>query len=331
MRKRAAVWTFAIAAGALMLWIASAPIPAAPVSGPASPARDHEEALARFNRTRAGTDSSIRIDCLPRLFSHGHKTERAVVLLHGFTNCPKQFDSLAVLLYERGFNVYLPRVPRHGHSDRMTTVLAELTAEEMSACAESALDLAHGLGDRATVVGLSSTAVATAWLAARRSDLDEAVLIAPSLGPRGVSLFWTRRLTSALLSVPDFFAWWDPRLKERLPGPTQCYPRFSSHALAQIYRLGHHVLEAARLAKPAARRVTIVSSASDKVVSKEAIHELIRRWRSRGAEIREYEFPESLAVSHDMIDPEQPYQKIAITYPVLLRLVEESRDISGAY
>jgi alpha-beta hydrolase superfamily lysophospholipase len=317
------VWVLPVAAGAMVLWITMAPIPAVPPGAPASPARDHEEATARFHRARAVTDSSVRADCLPRLLTHGHKVDRAVVLLHGFTNCPKQFDSLAVLLYERGYNLYLPRVPRHGSSDRMTTALAELTAEELSACAESALDLAHGLGERVTVVGLSSAAVAIARLAARRHDVDEAVLIAPSLGPPGVTPFWTRRLTSTLLVLPNFFLWWDPTLKERLPGPTQCYPRFSSRALAQVYRLGLDVIEAARDATLAASRVTIVSSAADEVVSKEAVHELVRRWRARGGNIRHYEFPESLAVSHDMIDPEQPYQRIAISYPVIVRLVED--------
>ena len=323
MGKSAGVWILGLAVFAAALWIAAAPIPPVPAPSPPSPARDYEEALARFERARAGTDSSVRVDCLPRLLTHGHKTDRAVVLLHGFTNCPKQFDSLAVLLYERGFNVYLPRVPRHGISDRMTIALMELTAEELSACAESALDLALGLGDRVTVVGLSSTAVATAWLAARRPDVDEAVLIAPSLGPRRVSLFWTRRLTSTLLVVPNFFVWWDSKLKGRVAGPTQCYPRFSSRALAQVYRLGLEVIDAAGHAKPAARRVTIVTSASDEAVSKEAVRELSRRWRARGAEIIDYDFPESLAVRHDMIDPEQPYQRIAVAYPVIVRLVGE--------
>jgi pimeloyl-ACP methyl ester carboxylesterase len=319
--KSAGVWILGLAACAAALWIAAAPIPPVPEPAPPSPARDHEEALARFHRARAGTDSSVRVDCLPRLLTHGHKTDRAVVLLHGFTNCPKQFDSLAVLLYERGCNVYLPRVPRHGISDRMTTALRDLTAEEMSACAESALDLAHGLGNRVTVVGLSSTAVATAWLAARRADVDEAVLIAPSLGPRGVSLFWTRRLTSVLLVVPNFFVWWDSKLKGHVPGPTQCYPRFSSRALAQIYRLGLDVIDAAGHAKPAARRVTIVTSASDEAISREIVGELTRRWRAQGAEVRDCVFPESLAVRHDMIDPEQPYQRIAVAYPVIVGLV----------
>ncbi len=323
MARRAAVWILGLAAGAMVLWVAVAPIPPVPASAPPSPARDHEEALARFHRAPAGIDAGVRADCLPRLLTHGHKTERAVVLLHGFTNCPKQFDSLAVLLYERGFNVYLPRVPRHGISNRMTTALAELTAEEMSACAETALDLARGLGDRVTVVGLSSTAVATAWLAARRADVDEAVLIAPALGPRGVPPFWTRRLTSMLLVVPNFFVWWDSKLKGHVPGPTQCYPRFSSRALAQVYRLGLDVIDTAGRAKPAARRVTIVTTVSDEGISREAVRELTRRWRAHGAVVRDYEFPESLAVRHDMIDPEQPYQRIAVTYPVILRLVGE--------
>ena len=323
MGKPAVVWILGLAAGAVALWIAAAPIPPVPAPSPPSPARDYEEALARFERARAGTDSSVRVDCLPRLLTHGHKTERAVVLLHGFTNCPKQFDSLAVLLYERDCNVYLPRVPRHGISDRMTTALTGLTAEEMTACAESALDLAHGLGNRVTVVGLSSTAVATAWLAAQRADVDEAVLIAPSFGPRGVSLFWTRRLTSTLLVLPNFFVWWDSKLKGRVPGPTQCYPRFSSRALAQVYRLGLEVIDAAGHAKPAARRVTIVTSVDDEAISREAVRELSRRWRAMGAEVRDYEFPESLAVRHDMIDPEQPYQRIAVSYPVIVGLVGE--------
>ena len=323
MLRRAAAWTLALATGALLLWIAMAPVPPMRPSASPSPARDYEEALARFQRARADADANIRPDCLPQLLTHGHKVEHAVVLLHGFTNCPKQFDSLAVLLHERGFNLYLPRVPRHGSSDRMTGELAKLTAEELSACAESALDLALGLGDNVTIVGLSSSAVAAAWLAARRPDLDEAVLIAPSLGPPGINPFWERRLTSALLVLPNFFAWWDPSLEERLPGPTQSYPRFSSHALAQVYRLGLDVMDTARDEKPAARRISVVSSASDDVVSNEATQELILRWRARGADVRAYEFPESLAIAHDMIDPEQPYQRIAVSYPVIVRLVEE--------
>ncbi|HEU4333668.1 MAG TPA: hypothetical protein VFT32_04175, partial [Candidatus Eisenbacteria bacterium] len=118
LRTRLA-WFGAGSAGAIALWLAAAPVPSGPAPAPPSPARDYAEAVARYHRVRAGEDSTVNGDCLPRLLTHGGKTERAVVLLHGFTNCPKQFDSLAAILYARGFNVYLPRMPRHGLADRM--------------------------------------------------------------------------------------------------------------------------------------------------------------------------------------------------------------------
>jgi pimeloyl-ACP methyl ester carboxylesterase len=321
-KSRIVTFLTAIAAG-IGLWLLAAPVPGGPKPSPRSPARDYADAVGRFQQTLAAEDSTVRRDCLPRLLTHGRRTERAVVLLHGFTNCPKQFDSLAVLLYLRGYNVYLPRVPRHGLADRMTVALAGLSAEELTSSAEAALDLAHGLGDRVTVAGLSSTGVSTAWLAEHRDDLDEAIVIAPALAPRGVSLGWARRLTTLLLAAPNVFTWWDSNLKEKLEGPRQCYPRFASRGLGQVYRLGFSVLEGAAKRRPAARRVAILTTASDEGVDNGAAHELARRWRARGADVRTYEFPESLGVHHDMIDPGQPYERIGISYPRILRLIDE--------
>jgi len=309
-------------AAVVALWLLVAPVPVGPAPSRRSPARDYGDAVARFQRTRAAQDSTIRPDCFPRLLTHGHKTERAIVLLHGFTNCPKQFDSLAALLFARGYNVYLPRVPRHGLADRMTVALAGLRAEELTSSAEAALDLARGLADRVSMVGLSSTGVSTAWLAEHREDLDEAIIIAPAFAPRGLSLGWTKRLTVLLLAAPNGFVWWDSKLKERVPGPGQCYPRFASRGLAQVYRLGCSVLEDAAKRRPAARRVAILTTASDEGINNEAAHELARCWRNRGADVRTYEFPESLGIHHDMIDPRQPYERIGVSYPRILRLID---------
>jgi hypothetical protein len=121
--------------------------------------------------------------------------------------------------------------------------------------------------------------------------------------------------------APNFFTWWDSKVKERLAGPTQSYPRFPSRALAQVYGMGFAVLDAASRVRPAAKRITIVTTASDEGVSVPAAHELARRWRGTGAEVRAYEFPESLGVHHDMIDPEQPYQAVGTSYPVLVDLI----------
>jgi hypothetical protein len=322
VRSRIA-WSVVALLAAVALWLAAAPLPPGPAPSPRHPSADYAEAVARFDRMLATEDAAIRSDCAPRLLTHGHRTERAIVLLHGFTNCPKQFDSLASILFARGFNVYAPRVPRHGLADRMTTALAGLRAEELTACAESALDLAHGLGDRVAVAGLSSTGVATAWLAQHRDDLDEAVVIAPAIAPRGVTVAWARRLTVALAAAPNLFVWWDSKVKGDLPGPSQCYPRFATRGLGQVYRLGLSVLAEAATQRPAARHLVLVTTASDEGVSNEAAHELARRWRARGGDVATYEFPESLHVHHDMIDPEQPYARIDLSYPAIVRAIGE--------
>jgi alpha-beta hydrolase superfamily lysophospholipase len=67
--------------------------------------------------------------CHTRLYTHGRQTERALVLLHGFTNCPRQFDDLGKDFFARGWNVLIPRYPRHGYTDRLNTAIAELPAD----------------------------------------------------------------------------------------------------------------------------------------------------------------------------------------------------------
>ena len=58
--------------------------------------------------------------CLSRLLTHGEKTERAVVLVHGLTNCPKQWELFGQEAFRRGWNVLILRLPEHGLGDRET-------------------------------------------------------------------------------------------------------------------------------------------------------------------------------------------------------------------
>jgi len=283
------------------------------------PAIGYGEALDRLAQLRQRDDSTINPDCHTILWTYGRKTDRAVVLLHGFTNCPKQFEPFGAELYRMGWNVLIPRLPRHGRADVMTPDLAGLTAEELVASGEEAVDIANGLGERVTVVGLSSSAVVAAYLAQHRSDVDEAVLIAPALAPKGMPDFMVRRITNVLLALPNQFLWWDPEKKAASPGPRQCYPRFPTHGLAQVYRLGFLMSAEAAREKPRARSIVIVTTASDDAVNNASVSDLGRRWSAQGAKVRRYEFPKSLGIRHDMIDPDQPYQRVTQVYPALLR------------
>ncbi|MGE5179643.1 MAG: alpha/beta hydrolase [Bacteroidota bacterium] len=317
-----------VAAGAVVLaaaaaWLLLGTLSAVRASDPFHPAIDRAAALALADSMRAAEARGTSSACHTRILVSPDTSGRApvIVLLHGFTNCPKQFDGLARAFARRGWSVVVPLLPRHGMADRMTTELARLNGEELVTAGEEAVDIAHGLGRPVVVVGLSSSAVLAGWLAEHREDVDGAVLIAPALGPHGMPGPVARRMTGALLTLPNFYVWWDSKLQADLPGPQQCYPRFASHAIAQVYRLGMAVMADAIRAKPKAKRIVLVTTETDEAVNNDLALELARRWRARGADVTTYQFPAALGVRHDMIDPEQPYARTDISYPVIEKMV----------
>ena len=314
----------------VVLWIVFGHMRALHRPEQSRPAIGYDDALGRFLTLRERDDSTINTECHTILWTHGRKVERAIVLLHGFTNCPKQFEPFGAELYRMGWNVLIPRIPRQGRANVMTEDLSRLTAEELVASGEEAVDIAHGLGERVTVVGLSSSAVVAAYLAQHRSDVDQAVLIAPALAPKGMPDFAARRVTNVLLALPNMFVWWDPEKKAASPGPKQCYPRFPTHGLAQVYRLGFLTSAEAGREKPRASSIVIVTSASDDAVNNASVRDLDRRWIARGAAIRSFEFPKALGIHHDMIDPDQPYQRVAQVYPALLEEITSEPKAQSA-
>lgn len=291
-----------------------------PPSAAAHPARSRGEALERMRRLQALDDSAaLFAPCSTMVLDHGANTARVYVLLHGFTNCPRQFGDLAKLLYDDGANVLVPRMPRHGIADAPHDVLASLTADELVGLSSEAVDIAHGLGDHVSIVALSSSAVVAGWLAEQRNDLDQVMLIAPSLAPRSVPLWLAVPLANALVHLPHIFVPWDAKRRQPL-GPRTAFPGFSTRALARVYELGFHVLHDG--APPRSTRVILVTTLHDEGVNNGVVAELGKRWAKQGCPVRSFEFPAEAWVHHDMIDPEQPYQRVSVVYPVLRKLLE---------
>ncbi len=324
-RSRRLLWGTALVTAALVAagYAALGSMPRPLVVAAPHPIRGYQDAVAQVSAEVGRDGPGISSACGTRLFTHGRKVGRVAVLLHGFTSCPRQFDRFGRVLYEQGWNVLIPRLPRHGLPSRMTGALAGFTAEELVGAAGRALDLADALGDTVVVAGLSQGAVAAAYLAQTRPDLHRAVIIAPSFAPSGVPEDLCLRLTNALLLAPNTYVWWDPRLRERVPGPRETYPRYATHALGEIYRLGLVVLDEASRRPPRAGSVVVVTNAGDIAVNNQVAAALESRWRARGARVREYEFPGSLHLGHDLVDPEQPYQRVDEVYPVLAALMGE--------
>jgi carboxylesterase len=276
------------------------------VSAP-DPAGSYDEAMERWELTQAKeADLPLHEGGRTIVLSHGHPTERVFVLLHGLTNAPRQFRELGEKLFATGANVVIPRLAHHGLADRMTEAHAAMNAQDLIRYAQYGVDLAQGLGQKVTVVGLSISGISAAWLAQNREDIDEAFLLAPLFGPAVVPDPLTPAFAAALTRLPNKMMWWDPRVRENLPGPPYNYPRFPTRALGEALRLGLQTAQPDQSLR--ANRLGVILTENDKAVNNARTRRLVEQWRaaSTDTEFFIYEFPASENIPHDFIDPLQP-------------------------
>lgn len=259
--------------------------------------------------------------CRTRLYTHGRRVERALVLLHGFTNCPQQMDLLGRQLHERGWNVLIPRYPRHGYTDRLNTTIAELRADHLVALANRSALAGAGLGERLTIAGLSLGAILAGLLAQTNSGIERAVLIAPMLGLKPIPGPVMSALGSLASRAPNFYMWWNGKEKDRL-GPAYGYPRFATHAYAALFECGRRLVRSAREEAPKTRSITVVTNAGEPRLDNRFTYRLVESWRRHGAIVDTYEFPAGDRLPHDLIDPGHAAQNTALVYPVITRLIE---------
>ncbi|GIV77860.1 MAG: hypothetical protein KatS3mg050_2254 [Litorilinea sp.] len=288
----------------------------APVS---RPARNYGEALARLASIQAA-ESTLPLHpvCRTQFLDHGRPTPRTVVLLHGFTNCPHQFHLLARECFERGNNVLIPRLPRHGLATRLPTALARLTAEEAAAATTAALDIARGLGEEVLLLGFSFGGVLAGWAAQHRGDLARAVLVSPAFGLGAIPQSLTPLAAHLFALWPNTQRWWDPVQRERAPGPDHAYAGYASRGVATLLRLSLLVQRAARRRPPATRSITLVTNPCDRTVRNEVALQVATWWQGHGASVQHRPFPAEWQLIHDLMDPAQPLQQVQRVYPILL-------------
>ncbi len=285
-----------------------------------NPAQSYEEAVQRIQALQANNESKMNPECITQFMTHGQKTNKVIIFAHGYTSCPAQFKELGQRFYDLGYNVLIAPLPHHGLADRMTDEQGQLKAEELAAYADQIVDIADGLGEQITMVGFSAGGVTTAWAAQNRKDVDLAVVISPAFGFQAIPTALTAPTMNMVSILPDTFVWWDETLKtDSLP--FHAYPRYSKHALAQIMRLGFAVQSKAKQQSPAAAKILVITNANDTSVNNILTARVVSSWTQDGTNIKTYEFPASLGLEHDMIDPSQPNQPINIIYPKLIELI----------
>jgi len=273
-------------------------------------------------QARERADPRVNPDCQSVLLHHGEKTPRAIVFLHGITSSPVQFHECAKFFHARGYNVCIARMPLHGHRNRLNTEHGTLTADQYKYYAERAVESARGLGEHLTLAGLSVSGVAAAWGAQTLVDVNLGVLIAPAFAPPGVPSKLLPMVIRVIRALPNLFLWWDFKKRARI-GPTCSYPRFSTHALAECYKLGREISHLAADGPPAGRAILAVTNRLDMAVNNAVTADLLRAWRKHpSTHVREYQFGRELGRQHDIIGPYQPDARIDLVYPILFDLID---------
>ena len=292
----------------------------------ANPVANYEEALVRVKALQEAEDQDLTRDvCITKLYDHGKQTEHVIILIHGFTNCPEQFSELGKQHFEAGSNVFIPRMPYHGLSDRLTDALVNLTAQDLTAFGDKLIDIAHGLGKKITVMGVSGSGTLVAWLAQNRSDIDFAFAIAPLFGLAFVPPAFTKFFERIVLLLPNFYMWWDPRTKANNPYSIYyAYPGYPTRALVEFLRLAMIVRAQAEKSPPKARNITMIINDSEPAVSNAEIVKFIDLWqRHENVTVSEVHFEKEMNLPHDIITPGTPGVPIAEIQPRLIGVVRD--------
>ncbi|MFM8365335.1 MAG: alpha/beta hydrolase [Verrucomicrobiota bacterium] len=288
------------------------------------PAASFEEALNKFETLRSAEAAlPLSEQGASRLLHHGQKTDRAFVLLHGLTNCPEQFVAFATILHAAGHNVVIPRARLAGYRDRLNGEQGLQTAQDLLDQASLGIDIAAGLGNRTTLVGLSGSAVAAAWMAQNRDGIEDVAILSPFFGAYGLPTPAVDAAGAIFSRLPNFYVWWDPDKKDDLPGPPHAYPRFGTRCMADSVQLSRNVRGHLESMPPRSQRVLFITTANDVAANNSLTDSISKTLAAQNglAEVLAFEFPPEADIPHDMIDPAQPGANTPLVYPKLLELL----------
>jgi carboxylesterase len=263
----------------------------------AHPTRSYADALTRARVDVTARDSDAATGGESILLAHGARTPRAVVLLHGFSDSPRQFAALADSLFASGDNVLVPRLPHHALRNRDARALAALTPSELSKLVDQSIDIASGLGDSVIVMGLSLGGTMAVWAAEHRPEVKRAIVIAPAFEPTHVPSVLERPLVNLGAHLPNL----SHRIATDTTRPDRD-PGFATHGLAAVLRLGMSVRNDAHDAPPSGEILFVVND-HDRTVKQGPVLDLARLWRRQAVPVSVYAFPDSLRLAHNVIDP----------------------------
>lgn len=282
-----------------------------PAAHPGAPS--YADAVARIAIQQRQDDSVAVTNGRSILMTRGAPTPRVYVLLHGFTDAPTQFATVGAHLFADGANVYIPRLPHHAERTSPLRAISRVRSDELARFADSTAEIARGLGDTIIVVGLSAGGVLAGWIAEYHPEVQRAVLIAPAIGPGGVSDDQAGGLVILASKLPDV---------ERMTAPIDTtrpenVAGITTRGLAELLTLGHRVHAQAENGPPAVRDIVFLLNEGDRTVSETVSLDLAQRWLDRGASVSAYRFTASAKLSHNVMELTSRGGNTELVYPVV--------------
>lgn len=281
---------------------------------------EYDDAAARV-ATRQAAESTVVVRGLGSMFmTHGHRTPRVYVLLHGFTDVPTQFAVVGEHLFATGDNVYIPRLPHHGEREGPVRALGRVRAPELAAFGDSSVAIAAGLGDSVIVVGLSAGGAITGAIAQARA-IRRAVLIAPAIAPGSMADEDAQRTLLAIASrLPEY-------TRKSAPSDTanpDYIQGISSHGLSEVLSLGRRVRDDASKRSPATKDIVFLLNERDATVSEPASVDLAERWHQHGATVTIYRFSSSSKLPHNVMETNARGGNTEVAFPVVEALARSN-------
>ena len=283
-----------------------------------NPAGSYEEAVARFEQAQQVEQGLVNEASGSHLLVHGEKTPRAYVLVHGTTNAPLQWVELGETLHGLGHNVLILRMPYHGLESHRVSELKQLTAEDLRAYADQAVDIGAGLGDEVVVAGISGGGAVASWMAQNRPEVDRALALAPFFGVNGVPDVAGTLLMNAFSRLPNIVL--DDPLE---PRRDWVYRGEATRGVAAFLALGHTVLQDAKVGASPQGQVIVVTTAKDNTANNHTTAKLVDLWKQAGADPVTFEFEPSLDIPHNSVDPAADPAKKQMVYEQMLKLLGE--------
>ena len=250
---------------------------------------NYNQSVAAAIRTINGDSSNadVRPECRSIIKTHGKKTTKAVMMIHGVSACPQQFADLGDTFFNAGYNVYIPRVPSHGLTDNKRH--GEITIPAMAQFMNSSTSIISGLGDETGVVGLSGGANMATWITQYNSKtISRALLLSPFYQP-------------SKSETPS----WKIALLRNLYGRNILPDSFTGSNLS--YRaLGKYIIIAKNyksdLKAPGLKYVGVVTSENDTAIDKNlAVNIPKQMTAASGAKFQYYSIPASFGIGHDIV------------------------------